>query len=202
MANQGRSLRTIGSAAAGVVLGCSVLFGVVGLLRNGTSAPEVAAGAPASEVPTSAAASATPAASAAPSDSMTMTPSMTPSATPSATPTPSAAATAEASEAPIAAGGVTPGDVTIQVLDATGTGTKTAGNKVADQLRAAGYQVIVVNSASKVYTETTVFWSEGQEAAGRQVAAAFGFPDAMPTPVEARLSNSVSLHVVVGTDQS
>ncbi|MFT4744741.1 MAG: hypothetical protein ACI9AD_000587 [Nitriliruptoraceae bacterium] len=200
MANQGRSLRAIGSAAAGVVLGCSVLFGVVGLLRNGTSAPEVAASAPASEVPTSAAGSAVPAASAAPSDGLSDLMTMTPSASPTAAP--SAVATAEATESPIAAGGVTPGDVTIQVLDATGTGTKTAGNKVADQLRAAGYQVVVVNSASKVYTETTVFWSEGQEAAGRQVAAAFSFPDAMPTPVEVRLSNRVSLHVVVGTDQS
>jgi hypothetical protein len=192
MANQGRSLTTIGSAAAGVVLGCAVLFGVVGLIRNGATAPEVVASAPASDVPPSSAASAMPTGSPAPddvpSDSMTTAPSTAP--------------TAKATEAPTAASGVSPGDVTIQVLDATGTGTRTAGNKVADQLRAAGYQVIVVNSASRVYSETTVFWSEGQEVAGRQVAAAFSFPDAMPTPVEVRLSNRVNLHVVVGTDQS
>ena len=208
MADQGRSLTQIGGAAAGVVLGCAVLFGVVGMLRNGDTTPEITSGA----TPTEVAASADPSASAAPAgtpapdegagdgsgEGSTGAPSE--GATASATEAPATTPTQAATEAP--AGNVTPGNVTIQVLDATGTGTRTAGNKVADRLREAGYNVIVVNGASKTYTDTTVFWSDGQSAAGRQIASEFGFPKSMATPDEVSLSNSVNVHVVVGTDQS
>lgn len=191
-------------AAVGIVLGSALLFAVVGMLRDdGPVEPEVAAEPSPSE--TLAAAEddesapspspEAPADDAASEDEASATPEPTPEAT--AEPSP------EASEQPASTEEVDPGSVSIQVLDAVGgDGGSTAARAVAEELRDAGFDVVVVNRAGRSYEETTVFWSSGQAAGGQQVAAAIGAARAEETPAEVQLSNSVDVHVVVGADRT
>jgi hypothetical protein len=96
---------------------------------------------------------------------------------------------------------VDPAEVSVQVLDAVGDGGVTA-SAAAEELREAGFDVIVINRASRGYDVTTVFWTDGQGPGGRAVAEALGTDEARVTPAEVRLSDSVDVHVVVGSDRS
>ncbi|MEX2503535.1 MAG: LytR C-terminal domain-containing protein [Egicoccus sp.] len=93
---------------------------------------------------------------------------------------------------------VPPGDVTIQVLDGYKADGGAAMRGVAEDLRGQGYRVVAENEALD-YQVTTVLWTEGNEAAARQVAAAIGAGDVRPQP--GNLSESVAVHVVVGADR-
>lgn len=88
--------------------------------------------------------------------------------------------------------------VTVQVLN--GTMKANAALGVADRLSSLGYSVVTVEESSRVYSETTVFWSR---AASREAAVAlaerFGW---LAEPKPANLADTVSLHVVVGADQT
>lgn len=181
-------------AAVGIVLGSALLFVVVGMMRGDEPAtPEVAApDVVSSEEPTAAE---SPATEVAPTAPATTAPEPTaPEASPSET---------EPEPEPEPTETVDPASVSIQVLDAVGgEDGRAAAEAVAEELRAAGYDVVVVNRAGRTYEETTVFWSTDQEAAGRQVAAELGAARAEATPSEVSLSDSVDVHVVVGADRS
>lgn len=120
-------------------------------------------------------------------------------------PSPSPTETSEAAEgdSPFDSGsGPGPGGklitegITIQVLN--GTASELAGADMSDELSGLGFEVVVVNSASKAYTSTTVFWSSD---ASREAAEALaGRLDWAAEPKPANLTDSVSLHVVVGDD--
>ena len=86
--------------------------------------------------------------------------------------------------------------ITIQVLN--GTASALAGTDMSNELTDLGFQVVVVNDASKAYPATTVFWSTStsQEAA-EKLAERFGW---VAEVKPANLTDSVSLHVVVGED--
>lgn len=88
--------------------------------------------------------------------------------------------------------------VTVQALNATGFSG--AATEMGERLEGLGYDVISVDSANKEYRRTTVFWSysSAQEAAER-LARKYGW-DSGPKPVS--LSDSVAIHVVVGTDEA
>src|SRR5688500_16599427 len=86
--------------------------------------------------------------------------------------------------------------VTIQVLN--GSNDPAAGEAMEQELTELGFQVVAVESTSKAYQGTTVFWC---------------FPDAMKAgealaekrdwvadEKPANLADTVSLHVVVGQD--
>jgi cell division septation protein DedD len=182
-------------AAVGIVLGAALLFALLGMLRGDDPTPEVVADP-------------TPTATAEPSPTATDTPSAEPTAEPTATAsptpteTPTEAPTEEPTEEPPAET-VDPASVSIQVLDAIGgSGGAAAAQEVAEELRTAGYNVVVVNRAGTSYEVTTVFWTAGQEAGGRQVAAALGTSEAEETPDEVDLSDTVDVHVVVGADRA
>lgn len=190
-------------AAVGIVVGSVVLFAVVGAVRDGGDepTPEIAA-SPSDPAPTDG--ESTPAATAteaAPSASDEPAEEPAPTETTSEAPAEEPTEEATASEPPPA--DVDPASVSIQVLDAIGgDGGSAAANAVADELREAGYDVVVVNRAGRSYDVTTVFWSEGQSDGGRQVAAALGTDQAEQTPDEVQLSNAVDVHVVVGADRA
>jgi cobalamin biosynthesis protein CobT len=93
---------------------------------------------------------------------------------------------------------VEPASVSVQVLDAVLDDAGVAAQGVADQMEADGYRIVVVNRASRVYAVTTVFWTPGNEAAARQIAAQYGFDRVELRPDN--LSDTVSVHVVVGQD--
>ncbi|MFA9432594.1 LytR C-terminal domain-containing protein [Egicoccus sp. AB-alg2] len=97
-----------------------------------------------------------------------------------------------------AARALAPGDVVIQVLDGYKADGGVAARGVAQSLRDQGYRVIAENQALN-YQVTTVLWTEGNEAAARQVAAEVGAGDVRPQP--GNLSNAVDVHVVVGADR-
>lgn len=213
------SVPTLLGAAAGVLVGCVVLFAVIGMVRNGgdttpsvddVAAPE-ASDDPADDTDDTAddgtdgdgTESEPPSEpEPEPTDATSEEPVDEPSEAEPAEDEPSEEPSEDdASDGDDGDRAVSPGDVTIQVLDATGDTSNTAASDVADELRSAGYNVVVVNRAAKTYDETTVFWSDGQEQAGRQIAEEFDFPQAEPTPEEVQLSDSVDVHVVVGTDQ-
>ena len=86
--------------------------------------------------------------------------------------------------------------ITIQVLN--GTSSSLAGTDMADELSRLGFEVVVVNEASKPYPSTTVFWST--EAARGAAEALAGRFDWVAEVKPANLTDSVSLHVVVGED--
>ena len=121
--------------------------------------------------------------------------------TPTPTPTP---AQAEASAQPRSRSGarrdvklITNG-VTAQVLN--GTASPAADDLMADRLADLGFSVVSVESSSKAYPDTTVFWSTGAaEAAAEALARRFGW---IAQPKPDNLSDEVSLHVVVGADEA
>ena len=93
---------------------------------------------------------------------------------------------------------ISPSAISVQILDAANDD----GGRVAaaeESLRGAGYNVVVVNRAVKVYEQSTLFYSESQEGAARQIAA--NFPEfTVVEPKPANLSDQVAVHVVVGRD--
>lgn len=181
-------------AAVGIVLGATLLFALLGMLRGDDASPEIAA------EPSPAATSEAPVEEPSPDDEVVAEPTDEPTQEPSAEPTEPSPEPSESEVSPAAE--VDPAEVSIQVLDAVGGDDGSAAARaVADELRAAGYDVVVVNRASRSYETTTVFWSSGQEAGGRQVAAALDTSEAEPTPAEVQLSDAVDVHVVVGADQ-
>jgi hypothetical protein len=88
--------------------------------------------------------------------------------------------------------------VSVQVLN--GTDSPEAGESMAARLSGLGFAVITVESSSKQYRTTTVYWSfpRAREAA-EALAQRFGWiADEKP----GNLADTVSLHVVVGRDES
>lgn len=197
-------------AAVGIVLGATLLFALLGMLRDDDTSPEIAAEpdtaasvepgdeGTAGEVVAEGDGTDDDGSAGETSDEPSEAPAEEPAEEPSEDPSPEP----ETSPDPPAES-VDPAEISIQVLDAIGgSGGSAAANAVADELREAGYNVIVVNQAGRNYDVTTVFWSEGQEDGGRQVAAELGTSAAEQTPEEVQLSNSVDVHVVVGADRA
>ncbi len=91
-----------------------------------------------------------------------------------------------------------PAEVTVQVLDGYQDDGGAAAGQVADQLVAAGYDLIAQNPALR-RDETTVFYTEGNEPAARQVADELGVGRVEAQP--GNLSTSVHVHVVTGSDR-
>ena len=84
----------------------------------------------------------------------------------------------------------------IQVLN--GTNDPAAGEAMAAELTRLGFQVVTVESTSKPYKETTVYWSfpDATKAAEALAAKRDWVADEKP----GNLADTVSLHVVVGSD--
>lgn len=88
--------------------------------------------------------------------------------------------------------------VTVQVLNASGT--PGAEEPVAAELTELGFEIVTVVDASKIYEQTTVFWSTDESRpAAEALAARFGW---IAEPKPANLSVDVSVHVVVGQDHA
>lgn len=88
--------------------------------------------------------------------------------------------------------------VTVQVLN--GTLQPEAGQSMADRLSELGFAVVTVEESSQAYNVTTVFWStEGSRAAAEALAERF---DWVSEPKPENLSSEVSIHVVVGADET
>lgn len=114
-----------------------------------------------------------------------------PTETPETSPQPKPSQTDGAEEELIVEG------INIQILNSTSD--TSADDAVADRLSALGFRIENLESASRTYPRTTVFWSypEAREAAER-LAARFGW---VAEPKPANLSDTVALHVVVGNDE-
>jgi hypothetical protein len=87
--------------------------------------------------------------------------------------------------------------ITVQVLNASGT----AGveQSVVDELTELGFEIVTVVDASRIYDETTVFWSTDESRpAAEALASRF---DWIAESKPANLSPDVSVHVVVGKDE-
>lgn len=117
--------------------------------------------------------------------------------TPSPTPSPTSGSTADGVSPP--AEEVEAGDISIQVLDAVEGNGGAAAAEVAEALAAEGFDVVVTNPASVAYDTTTVFWTQSNEDKARQVAVTMGFGAVDEQP--GMLSDSVDVHVVVGSDR-
>jgi hypothetical protein len=87
--------------------------------------------------------------------------------------------------------------ITVQVLNASGT--TGAEDPVVSELTELGFDIAAVVEASKIYEETTVFWStDDARPAAEALAARFGW---IAESKPANLSTDVSVHVVVGQDE-
>lgn len=127
-----------------------------------------------------------------PTQAPTPTPTSTPTSAPTPTPEPAPSAATEEPEVK------EPGATLVQVLD--GGGGPSATQEVVGVLRDLGYDIVAVSGARCCYEETTVLFTEGNEAVGRALADR----DDRLKEVRANpnLSESVDLHVVVGRDWS
>ena len=188
-------------AAVGIVLGATLLFVLVGMLRDDEPSPEVVADPTPTATVDDPSEEPDPEPSDEPTDEVTEEPAPEPTEDPTEEPTEEPEPEPTETDAPSTE--VEPAEVSIQVLNAVGgQAGAAAARATADELRGAGYDVVVINRAGTTYDTTTVFWTEGQEAGGRQVAAALGTSEVEQTPAEVRLSDSVDVHVVVGTDRT
>ena len=88
--------------------------------------------------------------------------------------------------------------VTVQVLDAAGTGTH--AEDAAEVLRELGYDVIVVNPTARRVDTTTVLATPGFEAAAERLAQQD--PRFSEIAENTDFNASVNLHVLVGPDFS
>ncbi|HSK24720.1 MAG TPA: LytR C-terminal domain-containing protein [Egicoccus sp.] len=165
-----------------------------------TATPEEPTSEPADPAPSPTAPESEPEATDEPSETASDQPepeSEEPSEEPSTEPEPEPEPTSEQpTEEPAAT--IPPGDISIQVLDGYKADGGVAMREVSEDLRGQGYRVVAENQALD-YQVTTVLWTEGNEAAARQVAAAIGAGDVRPQP--GNLSESVTVHVVVGADR-
>ena len=88
--------------------------------------------------------------------------------------------------------------VTVQVLN--GTNDPDAAVALSNRLSDLGFEIVAVNEASKLYSETTVFWSsDASREAAERLAERF---DWVAELKPANLSDAASLHVVVGQDRT
>lgn len=134
-----------------------------------------------------------------PSPTETATGDASPTASPTNSPPDDGASPDEATESPEDQA-IPPSEISIQVLDAVLIDGNTSTQEIADQLEEDGYDVVVVNQASKVYDVTTVFYTPGFEDSARQIAAAYGFARVEEKP--SNLSSTVRVHLVVGRDRA
>jgi LytR cell envelope-related transcriptional attenuator len=89
------------------------------------------------------------------------------------------------------------GGVTVQVLN--GVWVAGLAHRVAGQVRAAGYDVVAVNTALGNYKVSRVYYIAGHRADAEAFKARFpAFSVVEPAP--ANLSRRVALHVVIGKD--
>lgn len=167
-------------AAAGGLAALVVTFGVTGLLTylgrdDGTGGPAMVA------QPTSAPQTPSPEPAAPVSEPPDAEPA---TSAPTAAPTPQ-----EETESDLA-------DVTVQVLDAVGTGTQ--AEAAAKVLRDLGYDVVVINNTPRRVEQTTILATRGHE------AEAEALRDEDPRFGAIRrnkdFAQSVDLHVLVGPD--
>lgn len=87
-------------------------------------------------------------------------------------------------------------NITVQVLDAVGSGTYAAD--AAEVLRELGYEVVVVNSTPRRVTETTVLASPGHKKDAQQLKRRD--PRFAVIGANADFNETVDLHVLVGPD--
>lgn len=174
--------------ALGLVIGAALLFGIVGAVTD-----DVGDGPEAQLTQSSPPPAATAGPEATPDPTVTGTDEAPATGAPTEAPESPAPTGTEAPEQPT---GLDPAEVSVQVLDGVGGGGTAAG--VADRLEEAGYNVIAENRAARNYDVTTVFYTEGNEAAAQQIAAEFGFSEVAPQP--GNLNEAVAVHIVVGQD--
>lgn len=93
---------------------------------------------------------------------------------------------------------IEPATISVQVLDGYQADGGAAARAVADEIVAAGYNLIARNPALR-YDVTTVLFTAGSEAAARQVAATIGASEIREQP--GNLSTAVDVHIVVGADR-
>jgi hypothetical protein len=100
--------------------------------------------------------------------------------------------------------GPAPSTVSVQVLNAIGSDGSAATGRVESSLRDAGFRIVAVRDASRVYDDTTVFYTVGFEAEGQVVGRSLNVTRVLPMtdlPPERRLTSNVMVHVVVGVDR-
>lgn len=174
-----RSFRTsLLRAAAGGLAALVVTFGVTGVLTvigrdDGTGGPAMEAPGP-TEVAQVA----------------------SPSPPAEAEPTAAASAPATPSPTPLEATESTLGQVTVQVLDAVGSGPQ--AQAAADTLRELGYDVVVVNPTPRRVEATTIMATPGHEDEARALRRQDDRFGVITANVD--FNQSVDLHVLVGPD--
>lgn len=84
----------------------------------------------------------------------------------------------------------------LQVLN--GSATSGTGQRAADKLREAGYEIVAVQNASRRYEKTTIFYQAGSRSLADEIAAFFGFGIVEAAP--SNLSRAVPVTVVAGDD--
>ena len=114
-----------------------------------------------------------------------------------ATETPQPAPTVSATEAPPEDVELITEGISVQVLN--GTANPAAARSMADELSSLGFTIIAVEESSRIYPQTAVFWStDASREAAVALAESHGWvAEAKP----ANLSDTVSIHVVVGADE-
>jgi hypothetical protein len=112
----------------------------------------------------------------------------------------------EVDEAPVdppAVSGPRPADVSVQLLNGIGADGSTGVARVRTTLTEAGFRIAATRDA-RAYDITTIFYTVGFEAEARLVGQVLGVSAIRPMtdlPPERRLSSSVMVHVVVGSDR-
>lgn len=189
----GTPLGQFGLGAIALVIGGMLLFTLIGAVSADDDDGDPTA------APTTDAAD-TEASTAPPTDTATDGDATTDGGTDAPTdPAPTGTETDTATEPPPTEPQFEPAEISVQVLDAVGDGGATHG-AILDCLEQAGYDDLIPNSASRIYTETTVFFTAGEEnqAMAQQVASTISVASVEEKP--ANLSDSVPVHVVVGED--
>lgn len=188
-------LNQFGMSVLALVVGSALLFFAIGKVgaspdegdEQPTAAATDAATAPAATASTPPAATQEPAAvvtggeSAPPAEVVTGDPSSAP--TEASTPDPDR---------------LDPAEISVQVLDAILDGSTTAQD-YADQMETDGYDLVASIRSGRVYDQTTVFYSSGQEAKAQQIADDYGWTLLRANDVG--LSEDVDVGVVVGVSQ-
>lgn len=177
--------RSLIRAALGGLAALVVTFGITGVLtqlgrdRGGDGPAITFTGAPSAPVSATEAAPA-PEPTAAPTGDVAVDPTPQPTSQP----------------APEQTGDGSVGEVSVQVLDAVGSGT--FAQDAAAALRELGYEVVVINTTPRRVEQTTVLYTKGHKQAAEQLRSddeRFG-----QIRRNADFSPSVDLHVLVGPD--
>jgi LytR cell envelope-related transcriptional attenuator len=107
----------------------------------------------------------------------------------------------EAGAPPAKPGAISPGDITVSVLN--GTSTPGLAGRVSDDVKASGFNLGNITNSRRPFQQTVVMFSPGEEKAANKVARVLGVTPVQPIDADTRaVAPQADVVVIAGADRA